>query len=47
MRLMAGHDIQSSLSRAGNVRDNAVVESFFSSLARIAARTFGVVAACL
>jgi putative transposase len=31
-RLMAGHGIQCSLSRAGNVWDNAVVESFFSSL---------------
>ena len=31
MRLVALHDIQSSLSRAGNVRDKAVVESFSSS----------------
>jgi putative transposase len=31
-RLMAEHGIQCSLSRAGNVWDNAAMESFFSSL---------------
>lgn len=41
-RLMAEHGIECSLSRAGNVWDNAVVESFFSSLKteRTAARTY-------
>ena len=29
--MLGAHDIQCSLSRAGNVWDNAVVESFFSS----------------
>ncbi len=31
-RLMAEHGIQCSLSRAGNVWDNAAMASFFSSL---------------
>jgi putative transposase len=31
-RLLAGHGITCSMSRAGNVWDNAVMESFFSSL---------------
>ena len=31
-RLMAEHGIQCSLSRSGNVWDNAAMESFFSSL---------------
>ena len=31
-RLMAEHGIQCSLSRAGNVWDNAAMESFFSTL---------------
>jgi putative transposase len=31
-RLMAAHGVACSLSRAGNVWDNAVMESFFSSL---------------
>lgn len=41
-RLMAEHGIECSLSRAGNVWDNAVVESFFSSLKteRTAAKTY-------
>ncbi len=41
-RLMTEHGIQYSLSRAGNVWDNAVVESFFSSLKteRTAAKTY-------
>jgi putative transposase len=41
-RLMAEHGIQCSRSRAGNVWDNAVVESFFSSLKteRTAVKTY-------
>ena len=41
-RLMGAHDIQCSFSRAGNVWDNAVVESFFSSMKteRTAAKTY-------
>lgn len=31
-RLLADQDIQCSMSRAGNVWDNAAMESFFSSL---------------
>ena len=31
-RLMADHGITCSMSRSGNVWDNAVMESFFSSL---------------
>ncbi len=31
-RLMADHGITCSMSRSGNVRDNAAMESFFSSL---------------
>lgn len=31
-RLMAGHGITRSMSRSGNVWDNAAMESFFSSL---------------
>ena len=31
-RLMAHHGIVCSMSRAGNVWDNAAMESFFSSL---------------
>jgi putative transposase len=31
-RLMADHGVVCSMSRAGNVWDNAVMESFFSSL---------------
>ena len=39
---MAAHDIQCSFSRAGNVWDNAVVESFFSSMKteRTATKTY-------
>jgi putative transposase len=41
-RLMAEHGIQCSLSRAGNVWDNAAMESFFSSLKteRTAGKTY-------
>ncbi len=31
-RLMADHGVTRSMSRSGNVRDNAAMESFFSSL---------------
>jgi putative transposase len=31
-RLMADHDVTCSMSRSGNVWDNAAMESFFSSL---------------
>jgi putative transposase len=31
-RLMADHDVVCSMSRSGNVWDNAAMESFFSSL---------------
>ena len=31
-RLLADNDISCSMSRAGNVRDNSAMESFFSSL---------------
>lgn len=40
-RLMAEHGIQCSLSRAGNVWDNAAMESFFSTLKTV--RTAGKV----
>ena len=41
-RLLADHGITCSMSRAGNVWDNAVMESFFSSLKteRTAAKTY-------
>ena len=41
-RLMAGNGISCSMSRAGNVWDNAAMESFFSSLKteRTAAKTY-------
>ena len=41
-RLMADHGVTCSMSRAGNVWDNAAMESFFSSLKteRTAARTY-------
>ena len=39
---MAGHGVTCSLSRSGNVWDNAVMESFFSSLKveRVAAKIY-------
>ena len=41
-RLMAGHGVTCSMSRSGNVWDNAAMESFFSSLKteRTARRTY-------
>ena len=41
-RLMAEHDVTRSLSRSGNVWDNAAMESFFSSLKveRVARKTY-------
>ena len=41
-RLMAEHGVACSLSRSGNVWDNAVMESFFSSLKveRVARRVY-------
>ena len=41
-RLMAEHGVTCSLSRSGNVWDNAVMESFFSSLKveRVATKTY-------
>jgi putative transposase len=41
-RLMADHRVVCSMSRAGNVWDNAAMESFFSSLKteRVASKTY-------
>lgn len=41
-RLLAGHGVTCSMSRSGNVRDNAAMEGFFSSLKteRVARKTY-------